>query len=187
MRAKATLVKEAPALADEPDVDAALMARAKDLGDRLNKETFFREIAEIEQAATAIQTEYRRRYDAALDARVGAYIQALEDLAHTPGWERLDDAQQQEVSRHLRQCADREWNNQTIRHLRSETEACSSRLATAVQKVHQILEGARLATVSVNQFFNGGIENEEQLDQALSGIRDEFSKLLGAGKKVIVK
>ena len=165
-----------------------LMARAKDLGDRLNKETFFREIAEIEQAATAIQSEYKRRYDAALDARVGAYIRGLRTLwRQTPGWERLDDAQQQEVSRHLRQCADREWNNQTIRHLRSETEACSSRLATAVQKVHQILEGARLATVSVNQFFNGGIENEEQLDQALSGIRDEFSKLLGAGKKVIVK
>ncbi len=186
-RAKVALVKEAPALADEPDVDPVLTARAKDLGDRLNKETFFREIAEIEQAATAIQSEYKRRYDAALDARVGAYIGALEHLRQTPGWERLDDSQQQEVSRHLRQCADREWNNQTIRHLRSETEACSSRLATAVQKVHQILEGSRLATVSVNQFFNGGIENEEQLDQALSGIRDEFSKLLGAGKKVIVK
>ena len=60
------------------------------------------------------------------------------------------------------------------------------RLATAVEKIHQILEGERLATVSLGQFFSGGIETEEQLDQALDGIRDEFSRLIGAGKKVIV-
>ena len=53
--------------------------------------------------------------------------------------------------------------------------------------MHQILEGERLATVEVSQFFVGGIETEEQLDQALGGMRDEFSRLIGEGKKVIVK
>jgi hypothetical protein len=185
-RAKATLVKEAPGMLEETDLDPALAARAKDLADRLAKETFFREIADIEQAATAIQAEYKRRYDVALDARVNTYVQALQDLAQTSGWERLDEAQHDEVSCLLRQCADREWNNQMIRNLRTETEVCSARLASAIQQVYRILEGERLATVSVNQYFSGGIENEEQLDQALSGVRDEFCKLLGAGKKVIV-
>jgi hypothetical protein len=171
---------------EETDLDPALAARAKDLADRLAKETFFREIADIEQAATAIQAEYKRRYDVALDARVNTYVQALQDLAQTSGWERLDEAQHDEVSCLLRQCADREWNNQMIRNLRTETEVCSARLASAIQQVYRILEGERLATVSVNQYFSGGIENEEQLDQALSGVRDEFCKLLGAGKKVIV-
>jgi hypothetical protein len=186
-RARAVLAYEVPALREEPDLDPSFVDRAGVLADRLAKESFFRDIPEIEQAATALRAEYKRRYDVALGGRVAAYVQALEDLAHTPGWERLDDVQRDEISRHLRQCADRDWNNQTIRHLRSETEACASRLATAVRKVHESLEGARLATVSVNQFFKGGIDNEEQLDQALSGLREEFSRLLGAGKKVIVK
>ena len=141
----------------------------------------------IAQAATAINAEYKRRYSEALDGRVKAYLDALEALSKEPGWERLDEAQQDEISRQLRQCADKHWNNQTIRHLRSETELCDSRLSAAVTKMHQVLEGERLATVSVSQFFSGGIETEEQLDQALDGIRDEFSRLIGEGKKVIVK
>ena len=108
-------------------------------------------------------------------------------MQRTPGWERLTEAQQTEVSRHLHQCADRNFNNQTIRHLRSETEACRGRLSTAIEKIHKILEGERLATVDVQKFFSGGVDNEEQLEQVLAGIRDEFSKLLGAGKKVIVR
>jgi hypothetical protein len=37
--------------------------------------------------------------------------------------------------------------------------------------MHQVLEGERLATV-VSQFFSRGVETEEQLGQALDGIRD---------------
>jgi|SRR5271166_6648930 len=123
----------------------------------------------------------------ALDARVAVYGTAVAELEQTPGWERLDDEQKDEVARPLRQCADRASDNQTISHLRSVTDACEGRLATAVEKVHKILEGERVATVSIGKFFAGGIENDEQLEQALSGIRDEFSRLLGAGKIVIVR
>ncbi|RBP18153.1 hypothetical protein DFR50_10197 [Roseiarcus fermentans] len=186
-RAKTTLAREAPALLEEPDLDPAFREKVVVLGDRLSKETFFRDIAEIEQAATAVSGEYRRRYDEALDARVAAYAAAVATLEQTPGWERLDGEQQEEVARALRQCADRNWNNQTIAHIRSVTEACDGRLAAAVEKIHTILEGERVATVSVGKFFAGGIENDEQLEQALSGIRDEFSRLLGAGKIVIVR
>jgi hypothetical protein len=34
--------------------------------------------------------------------------------------------------------------------------------------------------------FVGGIETEEQLDAALSGLREECAWLIGAGKKVVV-
>jgi hypothetical protein len=67
------------------------------------------------------------------------------------------------------------------------TDACEGRLSTAIENIHKILEGERVATVSVGKYFSGGIENDEQLEQALSGIRDEFSRLLGAGKIVIVR
>jgi hypothetical protein len=186
-RARTVLGKEVPALLEEPDLDPTIKAKIDVLKDRLAKETFFRDIAEIEQAATAIGVEFKRRNDAALDARVTAYAEALLTLAQTQGWERLDDEQKEEVARPLRQCADGTWNNQTISHLRSVTEACEGRLATAIEKIHKILDGERVATVSVHKFFVGGIENDEQLEQALSGIRDEFSRLLGVGKIVIVR
>ena len=67
-RAKSTLAKEAPALLEEPDLDPAFKAKVDVLKDRLSKETFFRDVAEIEQAATAVAGEYKRRYDMALDA-----------------------------------------------------------------------------------------------------------------------
>lgn len=176
-----------PTLVEEPNLDPIFVEKGKLLEDLLKRETFFRELGPIAQAGAALSAEYRRRYNEALDARVKTYLAALEALSKEPGWERLDDAQRDEISRHLRQCADKNWNNQTIRHLRSETELCESRLAAAVTKMHQVLEGERLATVSVSQFFSGGIETEEQLDQALDGIRDEFSRLIGEGKKIIVK
>ena len=134
----------------------------------LAKETFFRDVAEIEQAATAVGSEYKRRYDLALDARVAAYVDAVAKLEQTPGWERLDDEQRDEVARPLRQCADRALEQPD--HLASAVRdgACEGRLATAVEKIHKILEGERLATVSIGKFFSGGIENDEQLEQALS-------------------
>lgn len=186
-RARSTLAKQAPVLLEEEGLDPEVKAKIEVLKDRLAKETFFRDLAEIEQAATIVGGEYKRRYDEALDARVAAYAAAAATLEQTPGWERLDDEQKKEVARPLHQGADRAWNNQTIPHLRSVTEACDGRLATAVEKLHKILEGDRVATVSVGKFFSGGIENDEQLEQALTGIRDEFSRLLGAGKIVIVR
>jgi hypothetical protein len=38
--------------------------------------------------------------------------------------------------------------------------------------MYQVPEGERLATVSVSQFFFGGVETEEQLHPALDGIGD---------------
>lgn len=186
-RARQIVRTELPVLLDESDLDPSMAAKGRELKDNLSKETFFRNIASIDQAATAIQAEYKKHYDTALNGRVNTYLMAIDALQLTPGWERLTKAQQLEVSRHLSQCADRNFNNQTIRHLRSETEACGGRLSTAIEKVHQILEGERLATVDVQKFFSGGVDSEEQLDQVLTGIRQEFLKLLVAGKKVIVR
>jgi hypothetical protein len=185
-RARAALAK-LPVLLEEPDLDPAIAARGHQLKDLLDKETFFRELAAIDQSALTLATEFKRRFGAALDVRVATYLTALEALAKTPGWERLDDAQRDEVARPLRQGVERNADSQTLRHLRSETEACAGRLASAIEKVHQMLEGERLATISITQFFSGGIETEEQLEQALAGLRDEFSRLLGEGKKVIVR
>jgi hypothetical protein len=59
-------------------------------------------------------------------------------------------------------------------------------LEAAQRRLYSMIEGDRLATVSAGQYFVGGVETEEQLDQALDGLREALSRLIGEGKKVIV-
>jgi hypothetical protein len=51
----------------------------------------------------------------------------------------------------------------------------------------QILEGERLVRLPVRQFFSNSIETEEQLDTALTALRDECGRLIGAGKKILLQ
>ena len=73
-----------------------------------------------------------------------------------------------------------------IPQLRSELDACETRLQDAIAELHRILDGDRVATVRLGWLLSGGIETEEQLDAALAGIEKEVSRLIGTGKKVIV-
>jgi hypothetical protein len=41
--------------------------------------------------------------------------------------------------------------------------------------------------VTAASYFSGGIETEEQLDQALAGLKEHCLELIGAGKKVLVQ
>ena len=50
----------------------------------------------------------------------------------------------------------------------------------------QLQEGERLVKVRIGPSFSGGVETEEQLDQAIAGLREAFARLIGEGKKVIV-
>src|SRR5690606_15313520 len=115
------------------------------------------------------------------------YLDAHDVLVATPGWEKLTEEQQSEIARPIREGTSKTVDGLSLQQVRSETELCQSRLATAVQRVYELLEGARLATVSIGQYFAGGIETEEQLEQALAGLREELSRLIGEGKKVIVR
>ena len=74
-----------------------------------------------------------------------------------------------------------------VPQLRSDRDACEARLRDAIAEIHRIIDGERIAQVSLNIYFTGGIETEEQLDAALAGIREECARLIGAGKKVILK
>ena len=74
-----------------------------------------------------------------------------------------------------------------IAQLRSEKDACVGRLHAAVAEVRRILDGERVASVSLGSFFGAGVETEEQLDAALQGVREECARLIGAGKKVVVQ
>ncbi|KHK60935.1 hypothetical protein PI86_01910 [Burkholderia sp. A9] len=174
-------------LNQESDIAEELCTRATLLEDLLARETFFKELPSIEQYTKAIETEYSRRFDEALDARVAAYTKAFEKLVKLPGWTEIDEDQQRRLAEPFERGQKQETDRVPIPQLRADRDACEGRLRAAVTELRRIIDGERAVTVSVGSYFAEGIETEEQLEAALDGIREECSRLIGAGKKVIVQ
>jgi len=119
---------------------------------------------------------------------VTAYCEALDKLHATPGWEQLNEEQKQRVSAPLVTRANSgSATEQAISLLRTELDACVGLLDKAIEEMLRLVDGSRIVRVSATSYFTGGIESEEQLDQALTGLREECLEFIGAGKKVLVK
>ncbi len=174
-------------LSQEPDITDELRMRAASLEDRLARETFFKELPSIDQHTKAIETEYARREGEALDARVAAYTKAFDKLIKTPGWLEIDEDQQRRLAEHFQRGKRRGAEHVPIPQLRADRDACEGRLRAAVAELRRIIDGERVVTVSIGSYFAGGIETEEQLEAALDGVREECTRLIEAGKKVIVQ
>jgi hypothetical protein len=186
-RARAALAGSWPFLREESDLTDDLRAKATALEDLLARESFYRELPSIDQNARAIDAEYERRYQDAIQARASAFVEGLARLSKTPGWESLSADQRSRIAEPLERGKSADGARLPIPQLRFECEACESRVRSAISEVHRTVEGERLATVSLGGYFAGGIETEEQLDAALTGIREECAKLIGAGKKIVVQ
>ncbi len=186
-RARQALTTAWPFLRQEADVSDEVRGKAAALEDLLKRETFYKELPSIEQITTTIDAEFQSRRTAALDARRFAYDRALADLATLDSWARIADEQQGWIAGPLKARAAATDTEAPIAQLRAETEACESWLRKAVAEVHRVVEGERLVTLNLAGYFASGIENEEQLEAALQGIREECARLIGAGKKVIVQ
>jgi hypothetical protein len=174
-------------LSQESDIPDELRTRASSLEDLLARETFFKELPSIEQHTKAIETEYARREDEALDARVAAYTKSFDKLIKTPGWSEIDEDQQRRLAEPFERGRKRGAERAPIPQLRADRDACEGRLRATVAELRRIIDGERVVTVSVGSYFAGGIETEEQLEAALDGVREECARLIGAGKKVIVQ
>lgn len=174
-------------LEQEADIADDLRTRATELEDLLQRETFFKELPAIEQHTRALELEYQRRFDEALDARVAAYTKAFDKLVKTPGWTEIDEDQQRRLAEPFERGMKRDETGVTIPQLRADRDACDGRLRAAIAELRRIIDGERVVTVSVASYFAGGIETEEQLEAALDGIREECARLIGAGKKVIIQ
>ena len=133
-----------------------------------------------------MENEYARRFEDALQARIDTYVRAFARLIKTPGWSEVPEDTQRAIAAPLEAGTKPAPKTVSITLLRSEREACESRLRIAIKKVQETLEGERLVSVPVQAYFGRGIETEEQLDAALSGLREECARLIGAGKKVVL-
>ena len=174
-------------LRQESDIPEELRIKAAVLDDLLARETFFKELPSIEQRAKAIESEYERRFQEALEARLAAYTQAFDELVKTPGWAEIGEDQQYRLAEPFNRGMKRDADRVPIPQLRADRDACNGRLRSAIAELRRIIDGERVVSVSVGSYFAGGIETEEQLDAALAGVREECARLIGAGKKIIVE
>lgn len=175
-------------LDDEPDLDDDTRAAAEQLADLLNRETFFRELADIDASREAIEKEYDCRFREALAAKVDEYSTALERLVAMDSWPALDDDVRKEIARPLRQHADDEGLVATpVSQLRSDRDACRRRLQEATRRVHAVIDGDRVVPLNVRPYFGDGIESADQLEAALDGIREECERLIADDKKIIIE
>lgn len=186
-RARTVLATAWPFLVQEVDIEQELRDRALELTDLVARETFYRDLPAIEQNAAALGAEYERRYSEALEARMAAYAGAHEQLIKSPAWAQLSEDQRRPLEAPFLRGRAKDGDKVPIPQLRSERDACPARLRDAIADMHRIIDGERIAQVSLTSYFTGGIETEEQLDAALIGIREECARLIGAGKKVILK
>ena len=177
-----------PFLREEPDLTDDDRDHAEKLADLMAKETFFRDMPTIDQHARALEQEHKRRHEEAVQARTAAYEDAAKKLRATPGWGQLGEDQRQRVSGPLVSRAATDGTaSMSIPLMRSDLAACSGRLSTAIEEMLRIVDGNRIVRVAASGYFTGGIETEEQLDQALSGLKDQCLELIGVGKKVLVQ
>ena len=187
-RARQALDVVWPFLEEEPDLTGDEKDHAQKLADLMAKESFFRDIVAIDQHTGALEFAHKRRHEEVARARATAYENAVKKLRATPGWDQLGDDHRERVSESLVSRATTSGTaSMDIPLLRSDLAACSGRLATAIEEMLRLLDGDRIVPLPAAAYFTGGIETEEQLDQALSGLKERCLELIGAGKKVLVQ
>ena len=137
--------------------------------------------------AHRLRQEYKRRYHEALNKRAALYRLAKQRLVETQGWELLEETQRSKIISPIEQRSQEDPKPRpTIPEVRADCLACESRLQQGIEEMMRILDGHRLAKISLAQHFSGGIETEDQLDTALRAVREECERLLAEGKKILV-
>src|SRR5690606_23680511 len=97
-RARTALDHHWAFLDQEADLPEGLRPKAEALSDMMARETFYRDLVQIDQHATAIETEYQARFQAAAAARTECYQQALATLHANAAWAELNEEQQTRVA-----------------------------------------------------------------------------------------
>jgi hypothetical protein len=187
-KARDVLDRQWPFLQGEADIASTLITAAAEVEELLQRETFFRELAPIDERTRELAKAYASRFDAAVTARRHVYEGALATLHAAPEWGQLNGEQQRKVATNLVGPAKVAPPERTpIPQIRAETEACSSRLQGAIAEMLRMVDGNRVVHVKIGSFFPGGVETSEQLDAALQALRDDCERLIGEGKKVWVQ
>ena len=187
-RARTAIANHWPFLSTEPDTTDQDRQAADELVDSLKKETFFKQLPSIDQQSNRIVSLYQAAFHDSVQKRAGVYLGALDQLSATVGWDQLDEQRQALIAEPLAKLSKNEApDNTPIPQIRSDIDAAGQRLADSIAEVHRLVEGDRIVRVKLASHFATGIDNTEQLDQALDSLRTECLHHIGKNKHILIQ
>ena len=145
--------------------------------------------ADHRPARAAIEAAFAERHAAALARAVhGVRGGARSASRQISGWADLDEEQQEQIAAPLVALhRDRRPGARPRSRSCEPTRRVSRPPRHGDRRCAEGDRGRALVSLSLAPYFSGGVETEEQLEQALDGIRDECARLIGAGKKIVVQ
>ena len=187
-RARTAIANHWPFLSTEADTTDQDRQAADELVDSLKKETFFKQLPSIDQQSNRIVSLYQAAFHDSVQKRAGVYLGALDQLSATVGWDQLDEQRQALIAEPLAKLSKNEApDNTPIPQIRSDIDAAGQRLANSIAEVHRLVEGDRIVRVKLASHFATGIDNTEQLDQALDSLRTECLHHIGKNKHILIQ
>jgi hypothetical protein len=160
----------------------------------LAKETFYEHLPQIRSAAETARAGFVDVYQEAFEKRRTAYEHAREQLRATAGWTQLSQEDQESVEERLRQRAEDDPANDAWRMgaailatVRAERDAAIKLLTDAQDTVRRMEAGPNLVTIDVTDLLEGAIRTPEDLEAAVTAIREAVAKAISDGNAVILK
>lgn len=191
-RARVAHQQVAPVLERETDADDPVRHAMAELHDHLERETFYEHLPAIESSASTVLDRFQELYKEAYALRRQAYTDALETLYGTSGWSALKDAEQAEVAQRLRARSaekplDEPWRQAStiLGSLRDQADAAKGLRDTALEALRKLVT-PQAVEVNVQTLLAGPISNQDELDAALTAIREEIEKAFADGKPVVL-
>lgn len=175
------LIKELPN-------DEAMAESVEALGECLSDSKIHERLPDIRRLSREIRQQWESVFDDLAAKRAQAYKDALEELRSLDGWRDLSDDERAELERPLAARAEKpEPDGISLASLRDQTGAARGLMERQRERALRAIEGDKVEIVELAKFFKGGIETPEQLERAIEGIREEVGRLIGQGKKVMLR
>lgn len=203
-RARRVLDAQWPAL-EAHGADAATAAKARELHTMIDSESFFEEMEAIRLVASALSAKYGALYESRHTARSEAYAAALAAVKALPDWAAIcqnpsiPEAEREAVLAPLSARAQGELDlpegadlcracRATVAQMESETTAVEVLQAQVIRRLQELaIPDERIERVRVSSFLCGSIETPEDVEVALSRLREHLLKLLVQGVRIVLE
>ena len=192
VKARDALQEVAPVIEQEQEGSDLTIEAVAQLRNFLGSETFYDHLSKIASATEALVDRFMSLYHDAFEERRKAYQESVDALLQAAGWAKLGQVDQDAIAGRLRERATSEpvkepWRQgaAALKILHEERHAARALLEEALAELRHATT-PEAVEVHVGQLLNGPITSAEELDAAISAIREASERALADGKPVVL-
>jgi hypothetical protein len=178
---------------------------AQTLTENLDAENALEQLEGIRQAVELLANEYARLYRSTFEKRGKVYETVLDQVKGLPEWDavckdvKVTDEEREGLIKPLKSRLGGQLDlplgatvcrntRATISQMESDLAAVEALTREVVRRLQQLLEPEeKVERFRVAQHVSGRISNEQELDEAMTALREKLAKLLAQGCKVILE